>query len=92
MDDVQELIVRLKKENYQLIAVEQTSKSVDYRKADYKQKVAVFFGHERDGLSVEITDKCDICVELPMFGIKKSLNVSVAGGVILYNLINDTGK
>ena len=80
-------IQQLRKNGYTIIGVEQTDTSTDYRTAEYPDKVAVLFGHEVDGLALELQQECDLLVELPMNGMKESLNVSVAGGVILYHLL-----
>jgi tRNA G18 (ribose-2'-O)-methylase SpoU len=47
----------------------------------------VIFGHEVEGLEPEILDLCDTHVRIPMLGIKHSLNVATAGGVVLYELL-----
>jgi len=44
-------------------------------------------GHESEGVSKEVLDLCDGIVELPMFGINKSLNVMVSLGIVLYEVI-----
>lgn len=82
-----EVIQQLKGDGYQIVAVEQTENSVNYRTAEYSQKVAVLFGHEVNGVSKELLNEADLIVVIPMRGKKESLNVSVAGGIILYHLI-----
>ena len=49
--------------------------------------MCVLFGSEIDGLSAELLDRCDTHVRIPMLGLKHSLNVSTAGGVVLYELL-----
>ena len=49
-------------------------------------------GNEINGVPQEITDQCDLAVIMPMLGVKKSLNVSVCGGVMMYNLIDKMNK
>ena len=49
--------------------------------------VAVLFGNEVTGMSPQLLDRCDTYVRLPMRGIKHSLNVATAGGVVLYELL-----
>ena len=83
------LISKLKKEQVQLIALEQSEKSVDYRKVKTKQKTALILGNEVRGVSKQILDKCDVIAELPMKGKKESLNVSVAAGVAMFQIFSE---
>ncbi|MEI6494854.1 MAG: TrmH family RNA methyltransferase [bacterium] len=86
--DIGELIERLKKENFQIVAVEQDEKSVDYKTVELKDKVAIILGNEVDGVSKETLSLCDIIAEIPMKGEKESLNVSVSAGVALFRLLD----
>ena len=83
-------VKRLKKEGYQIIAVEQGDKSVDYKKIKIKKgtKVVFVMGEEVNGISPEILRIADIIAEIPMCGQKESLNVSVAFGVALFRMLN----
>ncbi len=84
------LINNLKKNGYKIIAIEQDKRAVDYRKVsikDRKTKVAIILGPEVSGLSKSVLDKCDIIAEIPMYGEKESLNVSVACGVALFRIL-----
>jgi len=47
----------------------------------------VIFGNEVDGTSPELADECDSLVRIPMLGVKQSLNVAVAGGIVMYELL-----
>ncbi len=78
----------LKKQGYQIIAIEQSKDSKDYRKVKLGKKVAFVFGNEVNGLKKEILSLCDVVAEIPMNGIKESLNVSVAAGVALFQMLN----
>jgi len=80
-------IERLKKEGYQIIALEQSKKSVPLGSFKPKKKIALILGNEVRGLSRSLLDKCDKIIEIPMRGKKESLNVSVAFGIAAY-LIN----
>ncbi len=82
------LISKLKKEKYQIIAIEQDKRSLDYRKVKLKNKNAFVVGTEVTGIPQNILKKCDVVAEIPMRGKKESLNVSVATGVALYGMIN----
>lgn len=87
-EDVKPLLSRLKKEGFEIIAVEQAPNSVDYKKVKPKPKCAIILGSEVGGLSKSILEKCDIVAEIPMGGMKESLNVSVAAGVALYRMFD----
>ncbi len=86
IEDTQEVISKLKAEGYQIVAIEKTESSVDYTTVEYSEKVAVIFGNEVHGLSEDICSSADVVTHIPMRGEKESLNVSVAGGIILYHL------
>jgi len=82
------LLTKLKKEGFNIIAVEQDPKSVDYRKVQLKNKNAFIVGTEVTGIPKNILKKCDIIAEIPMKGKKESLNVSVALGVALFRIFD----
>ena len=79
--------LRLKIKNIQIIAIEQAAGSVQYDKFEYKLPICLVVGHESDGVSKEVLNLVDAIVEIPMFGVNKSLNVMVSLGVILYTLL-----
>ena len=81
------LIKVLKKQGYEIVALEQSKKSIDYRKYKKAPKFAFILGPEVTGLDSKILDKCDKIVEIPMKGKKESLNVSVAAGVALFRIL-----
>jgi len=79
----------LRKENYQILGVEQTDASValqDFR-IDTNQKYAVILGNEVKGVGDELIPLLDTCLEIPQFGTKHSLNVSVCTGIVLWDLV-----
>ena len=85
-----------KKENYLIISIEQDKKSIDYKKVSEKisllelkgQKIAVVMGSETFGVNSEVLKISDIIAEIPMYGYKNSLNVSVTTGIILYSFFD----
>ncbi len=81
------LIKNLKKESYEIVALEQDSKSIDYRKYKKPSKMAFILGPEVLGLDKNTLKNCDKIVEIPMYGKKESLNVSVACGVALFRIL-----
>jgi 23S rRNA (guanosine2251-2'-O)-methyltransferase len=84
----EECIQKLKKLGVCIVAVEQHSRSVPYTEFVTDSSVAFVLGEETEGLPEEIIAQCDKVIEIPMFGKKESLNVSVAAGVVLFNFIN----
>ena len=79
-------IEHLKKDGFQIVAIEQSPKSVDYRKFKPKFPLALILGNEVRGLSRQILNRCDAVIEIPMIGKKESLNVSVAFGIAVYRI------
>lgn len=82
------LLTKLKKEAFQIIAIEQDKKSIDYKKVKLKARNAFIVGPEVTGIPKDVLKKCDIIAEIPMRGKKESLNVSVALGVALFRILN----
>ncbi len=82
------LLAKLKKAGVQTIAIEQSEDAVDYKKIKIQKPVAFILGNEVDGLSKSILKKIDVIAEIPMKGSKESLNVSVAGGIALFRMLN----
>lgn len=76
----------LKDNGYQIVAVSEKADS-NYTCADYTTPVALVMGAEDVGISPEILELCDTRVSIPMFGRIGSLNVSVAAGVIMYEVV-----
>lgn len=81
-----EAVQKLKKDGYQIIALEQAESSIDYREVKLKDKSAIILGEETKGIVPEVLVECDIVAEIPMLGQKESLNVSVATGIMLFSL------
>ena len=80
---IDELFNHLKKENYFILAIEQSQSSVDYREVKMRYPLALIFGNEVGGIDSQLLNRCDAIGEIPMLGTKESLNVSVAVGVVL---------
>ena len=81
------LISRLKKQGFRIIAIEQSPKSIDYKKVRVSARTAFILGAEVEGLPDSVLKKCDAIAEIPMQGGKESLNVSVAAGVALFRML-----
>lgn len=87
-NETTDAVKSLKDSGYSIISVEQTENSTmlgDFR-ADKYNKIAIVFGNEVKGVSQEIVNMSDEIVEIPQSGTKHSLNVSVAAGVVLWEL------
>lgn len=87
-----ELVKKLKKQGYFLVAAEQGKKSIGYNNLKLKTPVALILGHESRGVSKKVLQEADKIIELPLLGINKSLNVLVAASVILYNWTETISK
>jgi tRNA G18 (ribose-2'-O)-methylase SpoU len=72
--------------------VEQAENSIDpgrflsAKVSKKNQKYAVIFGNEVHGVAQEAMNRCDCCIEIPQFGTKHSLNVSVAAGIVIWEI------
>jgi tRNA G18 (ribose-2'-O)-methylase SpoU len=82
------LISKLRREEFQIVAIEQDKNSVDYKKVKMHKKNAFIVGTEVSGLPQNILNKCDVIAEISMKGKKESLNVSVACGIALFRILN----
>jgi tRNA G18 (ribose-2'-O)-methylase SpoU len=86
-----ECLEKLKKTGFQIVACEQHPESIHYQKAKYNFPIAVVAGSETNGIAKETLDLTDIIVEIPMFGINKSLNVLVATSIICFDALSKVG-
>ena len=84
-------IDELKRRKYKVYAVEQAEGSYKLHAANFRQneKIAVVFGNEVTGVEQTTIDLCDGCLEIPQLGMKHSLNVATAGGVVLWELVRN---
>lgn len=88
VSDINELVGNLKKQNYTIAALEQSEKSVDYKDFSFSSDTALIVGNEVSGVPQEVLDQCDAVLEIPMQGAKESLNVSVAGAIALFRILD----
>jgi len=84
-----EALADLKSRDYQVVAVEQVTGSIPLQQFSLPagKKMVLVFGNEVEGVSAEVLAICDACLEIPQFGMKHSLNVSVAAGMVLWELV-----
>ena len=85
----QEAVIDLKNKGYRIWAIEQVKDSVMLHKMklNLNEKVAIIFGNEVEGVSNEVLPLCDDFIEIPQLGMKHSLNVSVAAGIVLWEVL-----
>jgi tRNA G18 (ribose-2'-O)-methylase SpoU len=85
--DACSVIERLRAERYEIAAIETSVKSVDLFDWEPAFPVCLVFGNEIDGIRPEVSALADTYVRIPMLGMKYSLNVATAGGVVIYELL-----
>ncbi|MBP1617586.1 MAG: methyltransferase [Bacteroidetes bacterium] len=81
-------IRQLQSENVKVFAIEQVEKSVMLQDFEVEEGIryAIVFGNEVKGVDQKVVDVCDGCIEIPQFGTKHSLNVSVTAGIVVWDL------
>ena len=89
VDDTLALVKRLRAEGWTVVCAEQTEHALplqDFRR-EPDRRYAIVFGNEVDGVRQDVVDEADLCVEIPQYGTKHSLNVSVSVGIVLWQLV-----
>ena len=83
-----EAIDNLKRDGYQICSIEQVHNSVSLEQfiVEKGQKIAVVMGNEVKGVSQEVVDASDMCVEIPQHGTKHSLNISCCAAIVMWHL------
>lgn len=86
-NDTLEAVENLRQMGYTICAIEQAEGSVmlDKLLLDKTKKYAVILGNEVKGVQQTVVDKCDMCIEIPQYGTKHSLNVSVTAGIVIWD-------
>lgn len=79
-------IQKLKAEGYQIVFLEQTSQSLPFEDFQPGARVCLVIGNETGGVAEDLLPLCDQAIEIPMSGLKISLNVTVAFGVAAYHI------
>ena len=82
-----EAVDKLKTDGYTVFAIEQVEGSIklDRLSLDKNKKYAVVMGNEVKGVQQEVVNHCDHCIEIPQYGTKHSLNVSVTTGIVIWD-------
>lgn len=88
-EHITDALAALKQEGYAIWAVEQVHNSIPLQEVSFKteEKIALIFGNELSGVSDAALALCDGCIEIPQWGTKHSLNISVTVGVVLWELV-----
>ncbi len=94
MEETVTAVKMLQDSGYIVYAVEQAEKSLSLEKTTLQkgEKYAVIFGHEVHGVQQEVLDACDGCIEIPQYGTKHSLNVSVAAGIVIWDFFRQLDR
>ncbi|WMN07903.1 RNA methyltransferase [Marivirga arenosa] len=93
LESTLDAIEKLKQEGYKVMSVEQAEESLSLEEFNPQkdEKYAFVFGNEVFGVEQEVVDKSDHCLEIPQFGTKHSLNISVSIGVVLWHTVLTAG-
>jgi 23S rRNA (guanosine2251-2'-O)-methyltransferase len=86
-ENAMESILALRTRGYEIAAIETSIHAVDLFDWRPNFPVCLLFGNEKEGLSPELAAAADRHIRIPMLGMKHSLNVSTAGGIVLYELL-----
>lgn len=86
-DDPLTVVAEFRQAGYQILALEQSTSSVNLRDFNLTQPALLILGEEVHGIPSELLQTADTTLEIPMYGQKESFNVSVATGICLYQLI-----
>lgn len=86
-ENTTDAINRLRSSGYNIFAIEQVENSIMLEdiELDKTSKYAVILGNEVKGVQQEAVDMCDNCIEIPQYGTKHSLNVSVTAGIVIWD-------
>jgi 23S rRNA (guanosine2251-2'-O)-methyltransferase len=86
-EETKDALQALKEDGYTIFSIEQAENSISLEtiSLDKEKKYAVIFGHEVHGVQQAIVDASDCCIEIPQYGTKHSLNVSVTAGIVIWD-------
>ena len=91
--DTKEIVKKLKLQGYKIISIEQVEGAfmLNELTINNKDKYALIFGNEITGVDQQVVDLSDIAVEIPQFGTKHSLNISVSAGIVIWEFVRKIG-
>jgi tRNA G18 (ribose-2'-O)-methylase SpoU len=82
------VIDSLKKQGVQMVVLEHTRESQPFWEINYNYPTCLVVGNEVFGIQEKIIEMADCAIEIPMFGIKQSLNVTIAFGIVIYEMLS----
>jgi len=87
--DVVELVNQLKNDHYTVLLIEQTDNSIMLDQYQYQpqEKIAIILGNEVFGVDERLLPLCDGVIEIPQYGTKHSFNVTIAGGIVIWEIV-----
>ncbi|MEO6638333.1 MAG: RNA methyltransferase [Ginsengibacter sp.] len=87
-------VTELREKKYKVYAIEQVTDSISLQNfAEHNEnKVGFVFGNEVSGVEQDTIALCDGCIEIPQFGMKHSLNISVAAGIVLWEVVRNSSN
>lgn len=88
VDNLVAKVAEYRNQGFHVVGVEQDARSIDYKDIKKTQRMLFILGTETTGMEESLLSLCDTIVEIPMQGIKESLNVSVAAGIVLYRTLD----
>lgn len=85
----EDAIDELKRKGYTVLAIEQCEGSTMLQNFDWEdnKKYAIVLGNEVKGVQQQVVDMCDGCIEIPQYGTKHSMNVSVTAGMVIWHMV-----
>ena len=86
--NVKEFVISYKKMGYTIVGLEQTQNSVEIKKYQFKEKIVIVLGNEKEGIPQELIDLIDHCVIIPQYGEVRSLNVHVSAAIMIWEAVN----
>lgn len=95
VEDPIPLVKDLKQAGYKIVALEQTDQSVPYHKlllTDYYLPLTLLLGHEREGVHPQLLKLAATVIDIPILGLGNSHNVAIAASIVLYHILEKTGK
>jgi len=88
------VVKSLQLKDVKVFAIEQADESImlDEFEFDFNQEVALVFGNEVKGVSQDVVEAADACIEIPQFGTKHSLNISISAGIVIWEAFQQYQK
>ncbi len=92
--ETRDAVEKLRKNNYKILSVEQADQSTSLENLEIPPdaKTALVFGHEVKGVSQEVINLSDACIDIPQYGTKHSLNISVCAGIVIWEVFKKYAK